>query len=97
MNKFHEVESKGLKGKILELVVDGRTHAIDLAKESKKLAQATQAQLEDFTFSPSGYGIHWSQIDEDLAIDPMIGIQHEIPVWKVAEDSPEYTTKRDAL
>ena len=95
MNRIHEVEPRGLKGRLLELIVDGHTHSIDLAKESKKLAKATQAQLEDFTVSPSGYGIHWPQVDEDLAIDPMIGIQHEMPAWKVAEETTEYTTKKE--
>ncbi|WP_372808792.1 DUF2442 domain-containing protein [Pontiella sp.] len=95
MNRIHEVELKGFKGRILELVIDGHPHSIDLAKESNKLAQATQAQLEDFTVSPSGYGIHWPQVDEDLAIDPIIGVQHEVPVWKVAEETAEYTTKKE--
>lgn len=94
MKKIHEVESKGLDGGILTLVVDSCTYGIDLANESKKLGEATPAQLADFIVSPSGYGIHWPQLDEDLAIDPIIGIQHEAPIWKVAEDSPEYKTKR---
>ncbi|VGO17974.1 DUF2442 domain-containing protein [Pontiella sulfatireligans] len=97
MNKIHEIETKGLNERILELVIDGHSYSIDLAKESKKLAQATQAQLEDFTISPSGYGIHWPQVDEDLAIDPIIGAQHAMPAWKVAEDAPEYNTKKDEL
>jgi hypothetical protein len=95
MNKIHEVESKGLNGNILELIVDCCTYRIDLANESGKLARATPSQLEDFIVSPSGYGIHWPQLDEDLAIDPLIGIQHETPVWKVAEEAPQYITKED--
>ncbi|MCK4517616.1 DUF2442 domain-containing protein [Candidatus Babeliales bacterium] len=95
MNKIHEVKSKGLNGSILELIVDSCTYRINLANESEKLAQATPAQLEDFIVSPSGYGIHWPQLDEDLALDPLIGIQHESPVWKVAEDISAYKTKKD--
>ena len=95
MNKIHKVESKGLNGSILELIVDSCTYRIDLANESEKLAQATPVQLEDFIVSPSGYGIHWPQLDEDLAIDPLIGIQHEAPLWKVAEDIPEYKMNKD--
>jgi hypothetical protein len=94
MNKIHEVEVKRVVGTTLELVVDGCTHRVDLVNESKKLANATQSELEDLVVSPSGYGIHWPQLDEDLAIVPMIGIQHEAPVWKVAEESPEYKTQR---
>ena len=95
MNKIHVIEPQGLNGKTLELVVDGLTYAIDLAKQSEKLANATQAQLENFIIAPSGYGIHWPQLDEDLAIDPMIGIQHENPIWKVAEEAPQYITKEN--
>jgi hypothetical protein len=95
MNKIHEVESKGIKNKILSLVVDGTSYKIDLAKESEKLNKATEGQLTDFVISPSGYGIHWPQIDEDLAIDPMIGIEHEFPKWKVAEEFTGYITKKD--
>ena len=94
MNKIHLIEPQGLDGKTLKLIVDGHTHLIDLTNQSKKLATATQAQLEDFIIAPSGYGIHWPQLDEDLAIDPMIGIQHEAPVWKVAEEAPQYITQK---
>ena len=97
MNKIHVIEPQGLTGNILKLIIDGRTHKIDLAKESEKLAKSTQAQMEDFIVAPSGYGIHWPQLDEDLAIDPMIGAQHETPIWKVAEEAPQYKTKRDEI
>lgn len=97
MNKFHEVEPRGLDGRILKLVVDGRDYEINLDQESNALKNATETQLLDFKISPSGYGIHWPRIDEDLAIDPLIGIEHETPVWKVAEDAPDYKTKKDEL
>jgi len=95
MNKIHVIEPQELSGKILNLIIDDHPYAIDLSKESPKLAKANQAQLEDFIIAPSGYGIHWPQLDEDLAIDPMIGIQHEVPVWKVAEEAPLYITKEN--
>lgn len=95
MDKYHIVETKSICGKILELTVDGNDYTIDLAHESKRLAEADDSQVKEFTISPSGYGIHWPQVDEDLAIDPMIGVQHEMPQWKVAEEPTEYTTKKD--
>lgn len=95
MNRIHVVEPKGVNGTVLELLVDGRMYEIDLTKQSERLALATPEQLKDFTVSPSGYGIHWPQLDEDLAIDPLIGIQHERPVWKVAEDAQQYKTKKE--
>ncbi len=97
MDKYHEVKVNSICEKILDLTVDGETYQIDLAQESKRLAEASDTQVNDFSICPAGYGIHWPQVDEDLAIDPMIGIQHEMPKWKVAEDSPQYTTKKDEL
>ncbi|MBN2684489.1 MAG: DUF2442 domain-containing protein [Pontiellaceae bacterium] len=95
MNKFHHIASCKIENKVMNLVVDSHAYQIDLANESEKLAKATTAQLEDFTVSPSGYGIHWPQVDEDLAIDPLIGVKHEAPDWKVAEEHSEYKTKKD--
>jgi hypothetical protein len=33
-----------------------------------RLRGATHAQLNNFEISPSGYGIHWSELDEDISI-----------------------------
>lgn len=97
MNKYHAIEAVTVEDTTLVIRIGGHEYRIDLSKESQKLASATQDQLEDFIISPSGYGIHWPQIDEDLAIDPLIGIQHEIPAWKVADSTSEYKTKKDEL
>ena len=95
MDKYHQVEVIGLQETMLELTVDGKKYSSDLAQQSVRLAQATPAELKNFKLSPSGYGLHWPQLDEDLAIDPLIDLQHELPTWKVAENSAEYKTKRD--
>lgn len=97
MTKIHEITVKGIENKVFELIVDGQVHKIDLARQSAKLAEATDEQVNNFIISPSGYGIHWPQVDEDLAIDPMLGIPHEVPNWKVAEKPPQYLTKKDEL
>ena len=34
----------------------------------ERLASASKDQLMDFEISPSGYGIHWPQIDEDISV-----------------------------
>jgi hypothetical protein len=36
------------------------------------LAKATLEQRRHLEISPSGYGIHWPEVDEDLAIAPLI-------------------------
>ena len=61
------------------LRVDGREYMIDVAKQSRKLADATPGQRENFVVSPAGYGIHWPDLDEDLSIDGLVGIAHSCP------------------
>ena len=76
MNKAHEIRDARMSGTTLTMVVDGRQCRFDVAKASKRLARATQAQRENFELSPSGYGIHWPEIDEDLSIDGLLGTVH---------------------
>ena len=84
MNKVHNVESIQFSGSTMILRVDGNEHKIDVAKYSKRLASASQEQRENFEVSPAGYGIHWPDVDEDLAIDGLIGIKHSSPLAESA-------------
>lgn len=54
------------------LQIDESEIAVSLAKLSDKLVKANQEELESFTISPSGYGIHWSLLDEDLSVDGIV-------------------------
>jgi hypothetical protein len=36
------------------------------------LVKATDVERKDFKISPSGYGIHWRQLDEDLSINGLL-------------------------
>jgi Protein of unknown function (DUF2442) len=76
MTRAHEVRDARISGTMLTIVVDGRQYRFDLAKASKRLAQATQSQRDHFELSPSGYGLHWSEIDEDLSVDGLLGVAH---------------------
>jgi hypothetical protein len=76
MTKAHEVRDVRIDGMTLTMVVDGRLCRFDLAKASKRLARATQTQRDKFELSPSGYGIHWPDIDEDLSVDGLLGVVH---------------------
>jgi len=79
MQRTHDIERMSVSGTILHLRVDGTDYSIDLASQSRRLADATPEQLSDFTVSPSGYGIHWPRLDEDLSIDGLIGVTHSFP------------------
>ncbi len=76
MTKAHEVSDVRISGTTLTMTVDGRQYRFDLAEASERLARATQAQRDRFELSPSGYGIHWPEVDEDLSIDGLLGIVH---------------------
>jgi hypothetical protein len=77
MKKVHNIEKIQFSGKEMILLVDGNKYIFQLNKISKKLAGASQVEKEKFKISPSGYGIHWPLIDEDLSIDGLLGIRHE--------------------
>jgi hypothetical protein len=76
MDKAHEVENIRLSGTTLTLCVDGKQYRVDITSQSERLARATQQQRENFELSPSGYGIRWPDIDEDLSVDGLIGAKH---------------------
>jgi len=56
--------------------VDGRDYHVEISQQSQRLASATAEQRQNFVVSPSGYGIHWPDLDEDLSVDGLIGITH---------------------
>ena len=72
MKKYHDVENVHFEKYHLLVRIDGQDHKIDLRQYSKKLAAADGRAKMKFEISPSGYGIHWPDLDEDLSIDGMI-------------------------
>ena len=79
MDRAHIIENISVSDTIMHLRVDGADYDVDLAVQSVRLAHATPEQRSQFVISPSGYGIHWPHLDEDLSIDGLIGIKHTRP------------------
>ena len=77
MKKHHQIDNVTIKAGILNLTVDGKTIQHELKEISPLLAAAKDEELQSFEISPSGYGIHWPLIDEDISIDSLIGIVHK--------------------
>jgi hypothetical protein len=50
---------------------------------SQRLAKATSEQRQVAELSPSGYGIHWPLIDEDLTVDRLVQKSGLIAIGKV--------------
>ena len=84
MDRIHEVKEISFSDNNMHLMVDGRAYDVDISRHSAKLANAPADQKAHFVLSPSGYGIHWPSIDEDLSIDALIGISLKCPVAKSA-------------
>jgi hypothetical protein len=80
MDKAHDIQHVSFSGAIMHLRVDGKDYHIDISGESERLRNATQKQRENFEISPAGFGIYWTDVDEDLSIDGLIGVKHSPPL-----------------
>lgn len=79
MKMYHNVAKIEFTDTTMILVVDGKRHELKLDQISGPLSKATKEERNHFEVSPSGYGIHWPLIDEDLSIDGLLGIVHTPP------------------
>lgn len=77
MSKYHQIENVKIERGILSLVVDGSSIQRNLKDVSSLLAKAKEEEQQEFEVSPSGYGIHWPLIDEDISIDGLLGVEHK--------------------
>jgi len=77
MNKFHVVKNLKFTKDRMTIIIDAKKYLFELHKISKILLNATEKERNHFEISPSGYGIHWPLLDEDLAIDGLLGILHK--------------------
>ena len=77
MKKHHEVRGLHFSGEYMMLSVDGQEKTIRLKDISVNLERASEKEKNTYEISPSGYGIHWPLLDEDIAIDGFLGILHK--------------------
>ena len=68
---IHEIEILSTDETHLYLNIDGSTYRLRWTVASPVLASATMAERNVIEISPSGYGLHWPLVDEDLAITPL--------------------------
>ena len=72
MEKLHNITDIRFENEFIILKVDGQLIKLNISKVSKKLTNASLEEKNEFTISPSGYGIHWPKIDEDISIDGLL-------------------------
>jgi Protein of unknown function (DUF2442) len=68
----HKIGEIHFNKDFIMLDIDGNELTIPLDKLSSKLKSATDIERTMYKISPSGYGIHWPLIDEDLSIDGIL-------------------------
>ncbi len=74
----HNIKDISFGQNTISLLIDGKSIELSLDKVSKKLKDASELQRKFFKISPSGYGIHWPLIDEDLSVDAILKLaRHE--------------------
>ncbi len=56
----------------LIVILESGPVSIPWEKCSERLARASLVERNRAELSPSGYGIHWPLIDEDLAVGPLL-------------------------
>ena len=79
MKKHHDIQSLKFDGDIFILTIDGDEKIFHLNEVSPVLLKASEKERNTFEISPSGYGIHWPLLDEDISIDGLLGILHSPP------------------
>lgn len=57
---------------VLIVITETGSVSIPWQKCSMRLANASWLERSRAELSPSGYGIHWPLVDEDLAVGPLL-------------------------
>lgn len=72
MISTHTIQDVSFDKDSMSLKIDGKVIKVALDKISSKLKSANDYQRQFFKVSPSGYGIHWPLLDEDLSIEALL-------------------------
>ncbi len=72
MDKIYNVQAVEANNTHLALTVNGRSYRVRWQDCSVRLTQAAPEQRSRIEVSPSGYGLHWPELDEDLAIGTLL-------------------------
>jgi hypothetical protein len=81
MDQHHNVKNLKFTESHLIIEIDGEYKKYEINKISNALSKASDTEKMIYEISPSGYGIHWPLIDEDISIDGLLGIAH-LPVME---------------
>ena len=82
MNIYHRIDEVMIESGVLLVRADGQLIRKALSEISSVLSKASEREISYYEISPSGYGIYWPLIDEDISIDGLMGITHSPAQWK---------------
>jgi hypothetical protein len=76
MKAYHHIKNLHFSGEYMILTIDGNEKKFRIKGISSSLEKASHNEKNAYEISPSGYGVHWPLIDEDISIDGLLGIVH---------------------
>lgn len=76
MKEHHQVTGLHFDGDCMILTIDGREKTFQVREIAPTLQNASEKEKNLFEISPSGCGIYWPLLDEDLSIDGLFGLVH---------------------
>jgi hypothetical protein len=74
MKKNHQVKGIYFQDNYLFISIDEILYKFPLEIISQSLLKDSETERQIYQIFPSGYGIHWLVIDEDLSIDSLINL-----------------------
>jgi len=72
MEKAYNITNIKFESDYMIITIDNQTIKLKLWDISERLFNASEKERNDYKISPSGYGIHWQAIDEDLSINGLL-------------------------
>ncbi|MFQ3578908.1 MAG: DUF2442 domain-containing protein [Bacteroidales bacterium] len=77
MEKVFNILEIRFESEQITINLNGQILSFRLSDISEKLSRATLTELQDYKISPSGYGIHWKQLDEDISINGLLELKEK--------------------
>lgn len=72
MDKIYNISGISFENEYMIVEVNDSKLKVQIGEASLKLANASEQERNDYKISPSGYGIHWKQLDEDLSVNGLM-------------------------
>ena len=67
-----KIDSAKIEDTNLVIITEGNELRYNVRELSERLEKASIKDLNVFRISPSGYGIHWPNLDEDISLTGLI-------------------------